>query len=38
MVRINGKAVRFFLPALTDVLVRGESSEGFEWFGKVVGH
>ena len=38
MVRIHGKAVGFFGPALTDVFIRGESFERFEALGEVVGH
>jgi hypothetical protein len=38
MVWMKRKASRFLLPALKDVLVRGESSECFEAFSKVVGH
>ena len=35
--RVYPKTVGFFLPAQTDVLIRGEAGEGFEAFGKVVG-
>jgi hypothetical protein len=38
MVWINRKEFRSFLPAVTDVLIRPESSKCFELFGKVVRH
>jgi len=38
MVWINRIEFRFFLPPLTDVLIRRESSKCFESFGKVVRH
>ena len=38
MVRIDGKAFRLFLPALTEVFVWGEAFESFESLGKVVSH
>jgi len=38
MVRIDGKAVWLFVPALTDVLIRGKPSQRFESFGKVISH
>jgi hypothetical protein len=37
MVRINRKALWFFLPALTDVFIRGKPSEGFESLGEMIG-
>jgi hypothetical protein len=38
MAWIDGKALRFFLPALTDVFVGGQAFECFESLGKVVSH
>jgi hypothetical protein len=38
MAWIDGKAFWFFLPALTDVFIRGKPSEGFEALGEIVGH
>jgi hypothetical protein len=38
MVGINRKAFGLFVPPLTDVLIRRESSKCFESFGKVVRH
>jgi hypothetical protein len=37
MAWIDGKAFGFFLPALTDVFIRGKPSEGFESLGEIVG-
>jgi hypothetical protein len=38
MVRVNGKTIWLFLPALTDVFIGRKASERFESFGKVIGH
>ena len=38
MVQIRGKAFRLFVPALTDVLIRGESFERFESLHEVISH
>jgi len=38
MVWMNRQAFWCFLPAVTDVLIRGEPSQGFESCAKVVGH
>jgi hypothetical protein len=38
MVRICGKAFWRFVPALTDVLISGESLKRFESLGEVIGH
>jgi hypothetical protein len=38
MAWIDGKALRFFVPALTDVLIWGQPFEGFESLGEIVGH
>jgi hypothetical protein len=38
MAWIDGKALWFFLPALTDVFIRGKPFKGFESFGEIVGH
>lgn len=38
MAWIDGKALWFFLPALTDVFIRGKPSEGFESLGEIVCH
>ena len=38
MARIDRQAFRLFLPALTDVFIRGKPFKGFESFGTVVGH
>jgi NAD dependent epimerase/dehydratase family enzyme len=38
MVRIDGKAFRLFVPALTAVLISGESLKRFESLGEVIGH
>ena len=38
MVRIHGKAFGLFVPAVINVLIRGESFERFEALGCVTGH
>ena len=38
MVWIDGKAVWLFVPALTDLRIRGKASQRFESFGKVISH
>jgi hypothetical protein len=38
MVRIDGKAFRLFLPALADVLIRGQACAGVESFREMIGH
>src|SRR5918999_847494 len=38
MVRIRGKAVWFFMPALTDILIGGKPFECFESLREVIGH
>jgi hypothetical protein len=38
MVRIRGKALGLFVPAVTDVLIRGESCERFKSLREVIGH
>ena len=38
MVRVPDKALWFFLPALTDVLIGGQAFQGLEALGEVIGH
>jgi hypothetical protein len=38
MAWVDGKAFWLFLPALTNVFIRGEASEGCASLGEVVGH
>ena len=38
MVRVPDKALGFFLPALTDVLIGGKSFHGLEALGEAIGH
>ena len=38
MVRIVSKAFGLFLPALADMFLRSEPSEGFESLGEIIGH
>ena len=38
MAWVDGKAFRFFLPALADVLIRRKSLERFESLCEIIGH
>jgi hypothetical protein len=38
MVRIYRKAFWLFLPALTDIVIRGEPVQSLEALGEVIGH
>ena len=38
MAWIDGKAFGLFLPALTDVFIRGQAVERFESFREIIGH